>query len=489
LLDTLSAAFGEDIRKYLPLLWYSGDEATASVRETYMDQITRLYASAFTQQLGTWCEDHGVEYIGHVLEDNDVHARLGPGPGHYFRSLWGQHMAGIDVVLWELVPGFDDGPYAGIPGVMDGEFYHYGLAKLASSLAHIDPKKKGRAMVELFGAYGWREGLKMMKWMTDFMLVRGVNVFVPHAFSQAQFPDPDCPPHMYARGKNPQYRYYHYLNEYTNRAAHLLSGGQHVAPLAVLYHAEASWAGEAMFFKTPVKHLLRAQIDCDILPADVLIENSTVEGDTLRVHQETYQALVIPASEVLPAQLVDRLYELAEDGLPLIFLERFPKRATGHTDHLALLAQHSQVRILPLDHLVEYARASGYYEVSSVGSQPDLRYLHIRHAGMDVWMFTNEHPTRMVDTTLDIPGVESLAVYDPEKNQLHQLETEKQANRQHFALHLAPYQSLFVITNSQDALTALPLPKKVRPVSGIWEIALSTSEQYPVFTLYRQTEE
>ena len=72
-------------------------------------------------------------------------------------------MAGIDVVLWQLVPGFDAGPFAAVAGDADGAFFHYGLAKLGSSLGHLDPKKRGRTMCELFGAYGWREGLKLMK--------------------------------------------------------------------------------------------------------------------------------------------------------------------------------------------------------------------------------------------------------------------------------------------------------------------------------------
>ncbi|MFR6327621.1 MAG: hypothetical protein ACLUOI_01455 [Eisenbergiella sp.] len=55
-------------------------------------------------------------------------------------------------------------------------------------------------MCEIFGNYGWAEGAQTMKWLTDFMLVRGINVFVPHAFSPKDFPDPDCPPHFYAHG-------------------------------------------------------------------------------------------------------------------------------------------------------------------------------------------------------------------------------------------------------------------------------------------------
>ena len=79
-------------------------------------------------------------------------------------------------------------------------------------------------MCEVFGAYGWAEGGPVMKWLLDYLLVRGVNHFVPHAFSPA-FPDPDCPPHFGAAGKDPQYEAFSKLMTYGNRAAHLLTGG------------------------------------------------------------------------------------------------------------------------------------------------------------------------------------------------------------------------------------------------------------------------
>jgi hypothetical protein len=491
LLEQLSASFGEDFRRFLPLLWHPGDALTGHVRATYMDLISRLYAQAFTGQVGDWCRAHQVEYIGHVLEDNGVHARLGPGAGHFFRAQWGQDMAGIDVVLWQLVPGFDDGPFAAIAGDWDGEFFHYGLAKMASSLAHMDPKKKNRSMVELFGAYGWREGLKLMKWMTDHLLVRGTNVFVPHAFSQAEFPDNDCPPHMYARGKNPQYRYYHHLNAYTNRAAHLLSGGQHVAPLAVLYHAEAEWAGAAMPFHKPVKHLLRAQIDCDVLPADVIVDQSALEEKALQVNQEHYGALVIPACEALPDTLVDRLLVLAEAGLPIVFVDQLPVRTIRGSSSIATLAQFENVQVVPLEQLVGRIRAMGLYEVSTDDDQPNLRYYHVRQPDIDVWMFTNEHPFLPVETGLSIPGSAPALAYDPFANRCTRLNATSGDGRLRLAISLNPYQSLFVITGAAgiDAPAAAGLPEQVYSVSGPWSIATSAAEQYPSFTLYQQEAE
>ena len=87
----------------------------------------------------------------------------------------------------------------------EASFYHYVLRKLAASHASIDEKKAGRSMCENFGAYGWQTGTRTMKYLLDELLVRGINHYVPHAFSPKAFPDPDCPPHFYAHGENPQY--------------------------------------------------------------------------------------------------------------------------------------------------------------------------------------------------------------------------------------------------------------------------------------------
>lgn len=82
-----------------------GDK-THEIRVAYMDAVTRLYQEAFCMQLGEWCRAHGVEYIGHIIEDMNAHARLGCSDGHYFRALDGQDMAGIDIVLHQVMPGF-----------------------------------------------------------------------------------------------------------------------------------------------------------------------------------------------------------------------------------------------------------------------------------------------------------------------------------------------------------------------------------------------
>ena len=210
-----------------------------------MEVVTKLYSQCFTYQLGDWCREHGVMYIGHVIEDMGAHMRLGYGSGHYFRALDGQDMAGIDIVLMQDVPGIYNNihrsPLAD-GGSADPAFFHYTLPKLAASHSHIQPLKGGRAMCEIFGAFGWAEGLPFMKGLADTMLSSGVNHFVPHAFSPKD-EDEDCPPHFYNGGRNIQYPLFKNLMDYMGRCSHMLFGGTHIADVAVFYNAEGEWTG------------------------------------------------------------------------------------------------------------------------------------------------------------------------------------------------------------------------------------------------------
>lgn len=86
----LRESLGEDWAARLYLLWdnTAGPAETARVRYAYMDAVTRLVRDSFSYQLGDWCHAHGVEYIGHVIEDNNAHALPGPGLPAPFLRPW-----------------------------------------------------------------------------------------------------------------------------------------------------------------------------------------------------------------------------------------------------------------------------------------------------------------------------------------------------------------------------------------------------------------
>ncbi|MDO4849695.1 MAG: glycoside hydrolase family 2 [Coriobacteriia bacterium] len=478
----LRERWGEAFLANLCALWGRA-EAGADARVGYMEEATRLYEECFCGNLGDWCRAHGVSYIGHVIEDKDGHARLGAGAGHYFRAVGGQDMAGVDVVINQVVPGIDSGTHDYGRGSWDMEFYAYALAKLGASAAHLDPKKQGRCMAEVFGAFGWHEGLRQMKWICDHFLVRGVNWFVPHAFSMAPFPDPDCPPHFYAHGKNPQFKHFHVLMSYLNRMGTVFSGGRMATSVAVLYHADAEWAGAAQPIQRVAAELGRAQIDYDFVPAEAF----SADGDQGRyqvridgaggdaasgfdVNGQRFSCLVVPGREFIAADTLTFIARAQAAGVPVYFVDTCPEKIYGG-DPAA--ADGVSVQVISLSVLAEELASRGLQTVACDEHQPWLRACRYEKNGETYVFLVNEHPKEAIHTKVYLPGVGALtgAAYD--------VVNEGAARAFTGELDLAPYESVLVCvgekvedgTDAEGADTALLANKpQVIAVEGPWGV-------------------
>ena len=484
--EAVRQALGEGWKEQLALLWHPGTEPeTARVHFAYMDCLTRLVRENFSGQLGAWCREHGVMYIGHVIEDNGQHCRTGTSLGHYFRGLAGQDMAGIDDIGGQVMPQGEDAPAANSMGMpRDGAFYHYGLAKLAQSAAALEPGKKGRAMCEIFGAYGWSEGVRLEKYLADHFLVRGINYFVPHAFSGKPFPDPDCPPHFYAHGHNPQYRHFGRLMAYMNRTASLTSSGRHRVPVAVLYHGEAEWCDpEAMPFETPLRALYDAQIDCHVLPADLFAAPGAVtvtEEKNLNVNGQVYQAVVVPGCASLCAAAAKGLAEAAAQGVPVCFAGRKPAfvSETGQPLPEALAACEA----LPLSELAAAMKAAGVAAPRLVPENNRIRLLEIQ-GDTPVCMVVNEG-TEPWSGCLALPEqAGEWFLYDAWLNRCLPAEAREEGIR----LTVEPLKSLFLVAGPCDApLFPKPEAGEAIPLSG-WKRSLCEGAEYPGFSQLEDT--
>ena len=437
--NELEKRLGKNWANRLYLLWdNSGDsKETAAVRHAYMDAVTKLLRENFSRQIGSWCREHGVQYIGHMIEDGNAHARTGASLGHYFRGLDGQNMAGIDDIGGQVLPQGEDEPKIGnLMAKRDGEFYHYMMGNLAASAAAIEPGKHGDAMCEIFGNYGWAEGVRLEKYLADHFLVRGINHFVPHAFSPAPFPDPDCPPHFYAHGHNPQYRHFGKLIAYMNRVATLTSGGHRVSRVAVLYHGEAEWAGEAMLTQKVARELYEAQIEFDTIPADVFAEREhykTVLGNPLRVNTQEYETFIIPKSRFLPKAVVDAAVELIEKGLQVIFIDALPEGISDVDEPFPTALEKAMV--LGLDELISALHRDTI-------ASPESRYLRVMHydGKAELYVFVNE-AAEAYNGTVVLPVSGPCYWYDAWENKVYPAAF---ADRK-LALELEPLKSKILI--------------------------------------------
>ena len=486
----MEQALGARWKQLLPALWTKFDDSalTARVRYAYMDIITRLIETNFSGQVSQWCTDHGVSYIGHLIEDNDQHSRLGCSLGHFFRGLDGMHMGGIDDIGRQVILGGENIGRRNSASSYEGEFYHFTLGKLGSSHGHIDPKKQGRSMCEIFGAYGWNEGTRLMKYLTDHFLVRGINHFVPHAFNPDTFPSRDCPPHFYAHGKNPLYRPFGQLMRYMNRMCHLLNGGTHVAQAALLYHGEAEWTGGCMFMNKPARALLEHQIDFDIVPADVFARpekfDASFDGQ-LRINGETYRALVIPYAEYLTRATAEFAARAQRAGFPVLFVEGLPSGISdeaGPTAAIQLLDGLKACRVVALADLSAALRANGIWDITLTAPFAPLRYYHYRHED-DLYMFSNEDPGEIFEGNILLSRTGEAVLYDAYDNCLRPADCTAADNGTRLHLRLEPYQSVVLVFGDKGAnLTAAPaIGGKAVPLSGPWQLSFARAQEYPVF--------
>lgn len=454
--------------KFLPLLWVNANGKEKEIRFQYMDLITRLYHENFTKVLADWCKKHHVLYLGHNIEDNGAHARLGYGTGHYFRGQEEMDFAGIDVIGGQIVPGMNYHHDAFSTGGSNGEFYHYGLAKLASSAAHLDSRKQGRAMCEAFGAYGWNEGLKTMKWIADHLMSRGINYLVPHAFNPKAFPDFDCPPHFYAHGNNPQFRYFHHFSDYINRTMEIFKDGKYSTKVGVLYPAEMEWAaGECMPIEKPARVLTRAQIPFDIVTRDYL-KNAKIEKGCYKIHETLFEVLVIPYGEYMPEDLKEILKEMDENDIKIMLIN-------GQKEY------GKSVRLEELDQ-----ELSIYKSVVCETTEPDLVVYDYKKQNVSYQLFFNENISKEVVTKISV-NKEKLYQYDAYRN----LQFPVEISNGKATLRLSPYETIIwmdqplegVELKEYDAIIDFKEKEgwSEKEVDQEWAVSYADSFSYPEF--------
>lgn len=483
----------------LALLWENGYDhnETAQLRYQFMDVLTKLVAEEFSMTVGSWCRSHGVEYVGHLIEDNDMHARTGSSLGHYFRGLWGQDMAGVDVIGNQVIPQGEDEIREGGGGKRkrNGRFFHYMLGNLGSSLAALDPKKKGRAMCEIFGAYGWSEGVRLEKYLVDHFLVRGINHFVPHAFTAKEYPDPDCPPHFYANGNNPQYRHFGELMAYTNRLCHLLNGGRHVAPVGILYHGEGEWTGAYMPSYEPARVLADNQVSYDYIPQDVFGSPKAfgvrIHSGSLKINTQNYRMLLVPWQEYVTRDFAKAVGRLRQNLVPVVFVGGYPIGLVASGDEPVkdttkdvLLGQLKDCPCIELDELEACLEEESLREISFVPADSRIRCYHYQQGdGAELYFLINEG-IKPYQGRIFFQQKEGYCYrYFPWENRVLPCSCEGGLE-----LAIEPCKSQLVVFDQRASreelesylLPELPLGER-ELLAGIWKRSVCRSVEYPCF--------
>jgi len=158
ILDHVNAWLGYDFTPYLPALWYKDEPDAEKHRDDYNRALQARLEETYYSQISRWCENHRIALTGHPADPDDI------GHLRYF------HIPGQDIVWRYIEPGK--------PSALESS--QSTQAKCASSaMIHLGRRRNSN---EYCGAYGHNFTFDEMKWLANWLLVRGCNLLYPHAF-------------------------------------------------------------------------------------------------------------------------------------------------------------------------------------------------------------------------------------------------------------------------------------------------------------------
>jgi hypothetical protein len=271
----------------------------------------------------------------------------------------------------------------------------------------------------------------------------------------------------------------------------ILSGGKHVAEVAVLYHAEAEWSGNCMLIQKPAKELLQNQIEFDFVSVDMLAQLEDFQGraedDKFYLNGQQFTILIIPYTQRLPFAV----YQFIKENLKLcvIFLDAIPESVVGAevpAEELKEVLTGSNV--VGLKQLGEWLKRKGKAELQLLSEFPELVYYHYKK-DVDCYMLNNESAFQVYRGEVKLPLKHGAVYYDGMKNEFYRMKVSERGGDQYVAIELSPYGSCIIFDANEKELPVyktytekLGEGRSKMNLSEGWTYSLTTEKQYPNFT-------
>ena len=355
---------------------FSGEEneSTALYRKMILERELDVYYSS----LQRFCKAHGVALMGHPHAGDDIeHERFFDVPGQ-------------DMVWRWIAP---EGDYLGGAESAQG--------KCSSDAARISGKRRNSS--ECFGVcvrdgIPWYFTASDMKWYIDYLGVRGVNLFIPHAFyysvrgARKDERPPDVGPH------NIWWAHYRKISDYIKRISYIMTDSVNEAQVAVLCENRNLRIER-------VREFYQSQVEFNYLPYRDFDEGM-VQGDVLRVNQNVYRYVLCDDRERVPDAL--RIHGASE---------------------------------LP------------YRDLYTEKPCPDLRVSRLNKSGVRMIFMTNEGE-EPICTAASIDGETALIAFDLFRGECFGEESLARDGKTHFRIDLARRESLLLILDEEGAVDA-----------------------------------
>ena len=326
---------GYDLLEKIPYLYFQGDESSR-VRFDYWKMIALRFETCYSGQIGKWCEQHGIAYTGHFLQEDKMGlcARVNGSIMPHYRH--------------ETVPGVD---------LLCEQTDEYLTLKQCASVAHQFGKKD--VVAETYAATGWDFSFEGQKWIGDWLSVLGVNHRCHHLmlYSLRGSRKRDYPPCF--NSVDSWWGQERIMEDYFARISFFISQGEVIRRVAVIHPMSTVWChlgcdahgnpdrnserdippldAYGYEFNAFLKRLCQLHIDVDLVDESLLAGYGSVENDCLKLQDASYSLVVVPKVDNLWRSTICLLGQLLRQGGTVLATKPLPTLVDGISEDTSLL--------------------------------------------------------------------------------------------------------------------------------------------------------
>lgn len=437
-----------DLKPCLWALFFSETPRAGQIRQDYYEVISALYGDAYLGQIRDWCRAHGTASSGHVLLEESVQYHA-PWQGSLLGTLRRLDLPGLDMLNSDPQEMLAGESFMAVKQSASAA-HLTGCAQVHSESSDFEQRNRGG-----FASLEERIG------QGNLQAALGVNLITSY-FSWEEI------------GEEGWKQY----NDHMGRVSSLLTGGQHVCDVAVLYPIRSAWAHSlpplalelnwavqfdairspwmkrlAKDYPALVRRLLTSQIDLDIIDEEALVDGQVRDGtlvvsgnpwqgNAFSVAPEAYRAIILPPVDALSPAALEALAAFARSGgavfslAPVHLLDPQAEENKAFGD---LFGPAGKARVASLEHLPAALRASLPVDFTLAAPNPAILYTHRVLENRHIYFVTNVSPKPVeIEPALGVPGAYTL--YRPLNGAQVPLEQPPRVT-------LEGYEGVFIVTH------------------------------------------
>ena len=297
------------------------------IRYDFWKLITELFVNNFGKQIYDWCQDNNIALTGHYLLEDNLLSQI--------------QAIGAAMPLYE---------YMQIPGVdhLCRNIKNLLTLKQCSSVAHQLDRK--RVLSELYGCSGQNFSLSDRKWIGDWHIALGINLFCPHLwlYTMRGCRKRDYPPTI--SYQQPHWKYGKIIEDYFARINYVMSQGKFIADFLVVHPIESVWCiyepqymeknkkkNEIEFLNNKLvnicENILSAHYDFDLGDESILSKYSSVESTGIEpeicVGNMKYPAVILPPMITIRESTLTLLEKFHKNGGKIVAVKPLPNLING----------------------------------------------------------------------------------------------------------------------------------------------------------------